>query len=205
MIPKIIHQIWLGKKKKPWGWMETWHKKHKNYDFYLWDDNTVKSFQFVNQDLINSFLERKIYHGAADVIRYELLFHYGGFVAPADSECLMSIEPLLKEPDCFACYENETVRPGLVSPHLGCIPSHPLMKELIKRLSTLKEPKGGWTAQDPWQVTGNKFLTEVIRETNSGIRIYPSYYFIPEHYTGAKSEEKPNFAKHHWYTTKGEK
>lgn len=202
MIPKIIHQIWLGEKQRPCEW-KTWLQNHKNFDFYLWNDNTILQFPFVNRDLINSFLEKEIYHGAADVMRYELLNYYGGFVAPADSECLQSIEPLLKESDCFACYENEKVRPGLISPHLGCIPSHPLMTKLIKGLSTLKEPKGGWTAGDPWQVTGNKLLTKVIAGGKFDVKIYPSYYFIPEHYTGQKSEGKPNYAKHHWYTTKG--
>lgn len=210
MIPKIIHQIWLGKKRMPVKWLTTWLKYHPDFEFYFWSNHSIRYFKFANMELIESFLDKEIYHGAADIIRYEILFEFGGFVAPADSECLLSIEPLLKESDCFACYENEIVRPGLVSPHLGCIPGHPLMKELIKRLSKITEPKRGWRTEDPWQVTGNELLTKTIKEFRTDARvlnlqmiIYPSHYFIPEHYEGIKSEKKPNYAKHHWYTTKG--
>jgi len=212
MIPKNLHQIWFGSDPAPKHWMETWEKLHPDWNYYLWTESHFLLTPLINKELFESFIRAKVYHGAADVVRYELLAMYGGFVAPADSECLQSIDPLIEMAnhnpfvagECFACYENELVRPGLISPHLACEPGNPLMKELIKRLGEIKRPYPKWKTSDPWKVTGNKFLTQVIKEFKPIMTIYPSHYFIPEHYTGLTSNEKPVFARHHWYTTKKE-
>jgi mannosyltransferase OCH1-like enzyme len=45
MIPKIIHQIWIGSKKKPDIWIDTFKKDYINdnpdWDYKLWDDENI--------------------------------------------------------------------------------------------------------------------------------------------------------------------
>lgn len=196
-IPHIIHQIWVGPKKAPIEWMDTWKKKHKDWKFMLWDNDAVKQHTFINRDNIRKCIDGGLYHGAADLIRYEVLYEYGGFVAPADSECLNPIDELLDiEEDCFACYQGEIKRPGLVSPHLGTTRGNRLMKAMI-------DVTTGINIKEPWQQSGNLVLTNMIKKMNYPIRIYPSYYFIPTYNDGEKySGDGKVYADHKWFTTK---
>lgn len=75
MIPKTIHQIWIGDKKMPKTWMRTWQDKNPDYNYKLWTDNDIKSLlsNSVNLPIYKKFLNIRIYHGAADVARVEIL------------------------------------------------------------------------------------------------------------------------------------
>jgi mannosyltransferase OCH1-like enzyme len=178
--------------------MQTWKEKHPDYQFYEWNNETIQSFPFKTQKQISQMWGRERYNGVSDLIRYEILHRYGGFVAPADSECLQPIDDLLGL-GCFACYENEAVRGDLVSPHLGTCPGNKLLEAMIEELSK----KENVIVNDPWIETGNQFLTDMIKKLNySDIKILPSYTFIPEHYTGERYKgEGKVYAKHFWGST----
>lgn len=192
MIPKILHRIWVGPHKRPTEWMDTWKEKHPDWEFKTWDNDSVKGF--IKQKEIDDCINKGLYHGAADIIRYEVLYKYGGVIAPADSICLHPIDELLEiEEDAFCCYQHEIKRPGLLSPHLGTTKGNKLMAELIDRI-----PKDIGT---PWIQTGNKLLTDVVEELNYPIKIYPSHYFIPIYNDGSKQEGKA-YAEHLWGTTR---
>ena len=197
-IPRRIHRVWVGHHPKP-KLIETWKEKHPDYEFFEWDNETIKNFPFRLKKHIDKFIEIGWYHGASDLIRYEVLYKYGGVIAPADSECLNSIDELLNC-DSFCCYENETMRPGLLSPHLGCCPQNKLIGLMIDEL----ESRETLLNDDPWKVTGNLFLTYMIIKHNyKDIKKFPSHYFFPEHYTGHKYEGNGKiYARHFYGTTK---
>lgn len=199
MIPHLIHQIWIGDKPQPQKWMDTWKRFHPDWKYILWDNERVNNFVFKNKEKIDGCIKKGLYHGAADLIRYEILYRYGGFVAPADSECFSPIDELLNiEEDCFACYENEIKLGHLISPHLATTKGNDLMKELIDKMYGSKKP-----IIEPWQDTGNVFLTRTVKELNYPIKIYPSHYFVPNHYSGEKYTGTDKiYADHKWGTTK---
>jgi len=188
----------VGPNKKPQRLMQTWKEKHPDFKFYEWNDETIKDFPFKTHKQISQMFSKKRYNGVSDLIRYEILNHFGGFVAPADSECLLPIDDLLKL-GCFACYENEEVRGDLVSPHLGACPGNKLLEAMIVELSK----KENVIANDPWIETGNQFLTDMIKKLNyQDIKILPSHTFIPDHYSGCKYQgNKKVYAKHFWGST----
>jgi glycosyltransferase involved in cell wall biosynthesis len=196
-IPRRIHRIWIGDLPKP-NLIETWKEKHIDYDFYEWDNETIKTFPFRLKKHIDKFIEKGMYHGAADLIRYEVLYKYGGFVAPADSECLNSIDELLNC-DSFCCYENEQIRPKLLSPHIGACPNNRLLGLIIDEL----ESRETLLNEDPWVVTGNFLLTNMrVKHNYQDMKIFPSHYFIPEHYTGIKYQgDGKVYARHFFGTT----
>lgn len=41
MIPKILHQLWIGSLPPPVKLMETWKAKHPDYQYILWDEDTI--------------------------------------------------------------------------------------------------------------------------------------------------------------------
>ena len=77
IIPKIIHQIWIGPNKIPKIWMDTitnFCNKY-NYQYILWDDNTVNNFTLTNKKYYDI---EKTFNGKSDILRYEILYNYGG-------------------------------------------------------------------------------------------------------------------------------
>lgn len=196
MIPRIIHSIWVGPKPRP-KFYEGWQRNHPQYEFMFWNEHSIKAARFSLIKHTEAFLTAGKYHGVADLVRYEVLHRYGGFVAPADSESVSPIDDLLDN-DIFACYENEEVKPGLVSPHLGSVAGNGLLKIILDDLRSRESITG-----DPWKVTGNLYLTEKIKTTCRPIKIYPSHFFIPDHYSGKNyTGDGKIYARHYWGTTR---
>ena len=88
-IPKIIHQIWIGPKKRPDIWMDTFKidyiKKNPDYKYILWNEENIdplfEDFPIYKQ-VYN--LERS-YNGKSDILRYLILYVHGGIYVDADS------------------------------------------------------------------------------------------------------------------------
>jgi hypothetical protein len=179
-IPRQIGHIWVGPLKPPTAWMETWKQKHPDWTYTLYDNRTIENFPFRTRKLIDRYMTLKLYAGAADLMRYELLFRYGGFLAEADSICLRPIDELFVRPCAHTVYENEFIRGKLVSPILACPPNDPFVGALIERLALI-EPAALGT---PWVTTGNLFVARMIEELDPDIVILPSHTFIPVHFEG---------------------
>lgn len=86
MIPKIIHQIWLGSKPIPNKFIDSW--KIPNFEHVLWREKELSNLNMVNRDKYQTLLENKTYYGAADIARVEILSKFGGMYADADFENL---------------------------------------------------------------------------------------------------------------------
>ena len=83
-IPKIFHIIWIGPNPYPFGeYKESWLKHNPHWELKYWNnDNLPDLYNQKIFDLIPSWA------GKADILRYELLYRYGGLYSDADSYCL---------------------------------------------------------------------------------------------------------------------
>ena len=82
MIPKIIHQIWLGdQNKRPIELMKTWKELNPTWEYKVWTEKEM--FPLINQMQFNQY--GATYNGKANILRYEILYNYGGFFIDADS------------------------------------------------------------------------------------------------------------------------
>lgn len=199
MIPKILHHIWVGPKAAPMHWIQSWYDKHPDWQHLLWDNNKVLSRHWKNQAWLNYYWDQQIWHGVADVIRYEILFEMGGFMPGADSECLRPVDELLENDfESYAVYENEQVAKGLVTPLYACKEGSRFAKMLIDELA-LKSEIGG----EPWQTTGNCFMRDmIVMHPELPIKLWPSHYFNPVHHTGLEYKGSGKiYAKQFWGTT----
>lgn len=213
-IPKIIHQIWIGPLPPPTRWMNTWRDKNPDWQYELWDNDRVFSLKWKNQHLINEYLRKCeevektgkfvsargttytgekatlfAWHVISDLLRYEILYKYGGYMPGSDSECLKPIDAKFDGED-FGVY---TVRTGNLyvkemqnlkrkypnknpqgsdvlswsryayenaSPILACKPGNEFAGKLIDELHKLK-PEDLGEAVD---TTGNVFMGKMIRK-----------------------------------------
>lgn len=204
-IPRIHHTLWVGPKKPPHAWIDTWKQHHPGWVFMLWDEEKIRARSWLNQKHLDFMFETKRWNGVADICRMEILLEYGGFMPGADSVCLRPIDELFEVEeqaftDAYACYEQETVRPGLITPILAA------QADTRTLLTAVTELRFKETVGEPWKTTGNQHITDLAEKFDwideGELVVWPSHYLIPNHYTGAHyaGDFKP-YANHVWGTT----
>ena len=177
-IPKLMSHIWIGPKPMPLDWMATWPKMHPNWEYRLYDHTDLRDYPFRTRRLINEYFWRGEYAGVQDLMRYELLYEFGGFMADADAICLHPVDELLTKPHVYTVYDRAWEEERGVSPFLACAPRNSLVGAVIDHLATL-EP---WELLAPFNSTGNQFLMRMIKEQQAtDLTIWPSHYFVPWH------------------------
>jgi len=93
-IPKILHQLWIGPHPAPHSMMATWKAKHPHFEYIIWTEAEIqrRGLVFVSQPVID-FMDEL--NGKADIMRWEILYKFGGYFVDADSIC---IHPFESEP-----------------------------------------------------------------------------------------------------------
>ena len=201
-IPYNMIHIWIGPNPAPNTWMKTWQQLHTNWSYRIFDNAEFKNTKFHNQHLIDEYYSRGKYNGVADLIRYELLYSEGGFLPPADAVCYHNTEELFTtEKMCYTVYENEILKPDYVSPILASPKGHSFVEMLINDLHKLKPSQ---LEDKVWESTGNGYLGRMIKQHSPDVRIFPSHYFIPQHYKSKERYHGPDkvYCDQMWGTTK---
>ena len=183
MIPKIIHQIWIGDNNEPTKFMNTWKNKNPEFEYIKWNEEELKN-RNITLECANRVNEIEEMCGKADIIRWELLYKYGGIFLDADSICIEPIDDELMKNKSFLVWENEQVRKDLLAVGIMAFPpNHDIPKRAIEYIKNNEVSKLK-TYKRPWQNTGPVLLTNLYNSGNyKDVTILPSYTFLPIHYT----------------------
>ena len=134
-IPKIIHRIWLGEKELPrqarvYG--TRWRALHPDWTVKLWTAQDIPS------DLqLRGLVDRvNVTAMKSDILRYELLYRFGGVYVDVDVEPLKNIEPLLGGVEAFVGYEDSD---NVCNAVIGSVPGHGLLHSLVKNIQASVE------------------------------------------------------------------
>lgn len=186
MIPKIIHIIWIGdSSKQPTNCINSWLLNNESFEIKLWGNHELRTFNWHNKKHIDNLLSIGFFNGVADLMRYEILYAYGGVYVDADSMCLRKLEDFLLCTDNFVSWENEHIMPGLLGNGvIGAIQNSNFMKNVILEA----EKKPDVCNEHPWLTVGPKLITDVWSKTRFPLTIYPSHYFYPTHHSGFRYE-----------------
>jgi mannosyltransferase OCH1-like enzyme len=201
MIPKKLHFIWVGdESKRPDNCIATWRDRHPGWEIKLWGNAELSEGEWVNAAHLMEMFDIEL-NGVADMMRWEILYREGGIVLDADSICLRPLDEQLLDCEAFACWENEMVRPGLIAAgYFGAVAENPFVGQIIldiqKEASVIDRPA--------WESVGPQRLTDSYRAYQyHGLRIYPSHYFIPEHFSGTRYDGPgPVYAHQLWGSTR---
>ena len=202
-IEKKMTHIWIGPKKPPLKWMNTWKEKHPDWEYSIFTDEMLKSRKWKNQHLIDKYYNMGKFAGAHDLIRYELIYEQGGFWPSADSVCLHRIDELFTSPPdhAYTVYENEKAKPGFTSPILAANPGNEVCKALVDHLNKLDPSQ---LSPHPFISTGNGFLSKFLPQFKDKLTIWPSYTLIPQWYAkGSPYYSGPGkvYAEQYWGST----
>ena len=91
LIPKKIHQIWLGEKSFPRickRWMNSWKDLNPQWEYKLWDEKNIKE---LNVEDLNVYSKKFNPGYRSDILRYVILKKFGGMYVDTDFECLKSL------------------------------------------------------------------------------------------------------------------
>ena len=141
------------------------------------------------------------YCGKADIYRWEILYHYGGFFTDADSICLEPLDDLFEKYDSFVALENEKVRAAgwsnlpyvkkqclsdkypLIANGAMAFPKHHKLPKMAIDWIKNNDIKG----TVPWLTTGPALLTRLYYNNKwDDIKLLPSFNFYPKHHKGIK-------------------
>jgi len=202
-IPKILHQIWIGNVTPPTKFMNTWREKNPDFEYIKWNEQEIKNrnMKFECQNRIDEIEEIV---GKVDIIRWEILYKYGGVFVDADSICIEPIDDILLNTKCFSGWEQEQVRKNLIAiGTMGFPPKHPLIKEIIEHIKN-NEVSYAKTSNRAWKTVGPLLLSNIyFNSSHKDLTIFPSYYFLPVHYTGIEyNGHSKIYAYQEWGSTK---
>ena len=179
LIPKKIHQIWLGKKKLPkkyYKWMNSWKVHNIDWEYKLWTEENIKELKINSFDIYSKELNPGY---RSDIIRYIILEKYGGIYIDTDFECLRPIPNDLLNYKFVSCliFGN---KPIIANGMMMSIPNHILIKHLLKSINTKNY------SSDITEIINNsgpELLTSkyfsLIKEIEKETLILPSNYFYP--------------------------
>lgn len=183
MIPKIIHQIWIGDETlAPINMMKTWQEKHPDFEYIFWNEKIIQ--EKMSLTCLREIEMMREINGKADIIRWEILYKFGGVFVDADSICIEPIDDFFLEKKGFATFENEILREGLIATGtMGFVPYHPLCRDIIEwiRGSEAHEKINRFRA---WYSVGPGLLTDMLKSGKyKDFSVFPSYMFLPIHFT----------------------
>ena len=182
-IPKIIHQIWVGKKPIPAKYkeyMKTWVALHPDWSYRLWTDEDVNDFPWINKDL---FLQAENPGMKSDIWRYEIVNQYGGLYVDTDMEAIRCFDEIHRRLEFYAgFFDGKLIACGIFASK----PNSPILLKLINSLKKSIDLQD-FAIFDPYAImesTGPMFFTRIINKLLPKLDktvniIFPQAYFQP--------------------------
>lgn len=194
-IPKTIHQVWIGdQSKKPQNLMDTW--KMDGWDYVLWTEKEIDALNLENRPLYDYYLSKKCYHGAADVVRVEVIERFGGVYIDADTERLLPIDDIMEDCTFWGVWSNMEGR--VANGVIAAIPKHPILVNYRKAMGEAVQ------VDPPWSTIGGTLFTEMIfAHQDEYTKLMPTRTFYPFDSKGVRNTARhKNYARHYWNAAK---
>lgn len=177
--PKVIHQIWLGSplpeefKVLQQTWIE--HHANRGWMYKLWTDEDVAELPLYNREFYDA---TDNYGVKSDILRWELLYTYGGVYVDMDYECLRSLDELHYTYDFYTALQPlDTAFVQLGAALVGSVPGHPILEHCIRTIKDDWHHKGAPKKTGPVHFT-KSFYACAGKNGNKDIA-FPAFYFYP--------------------------
>lgn len=180
---KKIHYIWLGGRKKPHivkKCISSWRKMFPDWEILEWNESNVN---FDINVYCRQAYDLKKYAFVSDVLRFDVLYRYGGIYFDTDVQVLKPFYELIEKYNAFSGFENEYVSPGLVT---YAEPNNHIVKEMLDSYNnrSFLLSDGSLNVK-----TVGQYFTEILKDyglvsnnelqTVDGFTIFPKTFFCP--------------------------
>ncbi len=189
-IPRIIHLIWLGSEPTVSVniAIDSWKKHHPSWQVRVWRDKDIENFIWTTAHSKVFFDQSNNWAEKSDILRFEILYQFGGIYSDTDMICLKSFEDLVSSGiSFFAGYESNSVkrfgRPLVGSAIIGAEKHHPILRRCMDFSLTLEQAPiiRQYIRSGPGPIT--KACYEALEiEKNKSMVIFPCSFFYPLHW-----------------------
>lgn len=213
VIPKIIHQIWIGPNKMPNFWANTWKELYmsevgQEYTYVLWTESNCENELNKYPILKRIYTALTPYCLKADILRYIILCEYGGIYIDIDSVWInsKSLDDVLhksSETGFFAGQTPNTTENNfcyLTNGVIGCSKGNLCMKHIMSDItgrmynfSTKQYDDKLVKNMHSSRIVGPGAITRMYRANSDKVTIIPSDYFYPILWHGIKNLHSVNF------------
>lgn len=168
MVPRILHQIWLGPDPLPdefAGYRQTWVERHPDWEHRLWTEDTLP------EGLRRPEVYERLRMPAerSDILRLEVLWLHGGVYVDTDFECHRPLDPVIEGLDFFTA----PLKPdGWVNnAFIGATPGHPIVDRALNEL----RPREFYGYDK--HATGPRFLDTLLRDYPGATRLPAELFY----------------------------
>jgi len=180
MIPKKIHYVWVGGKKKPKDierCLKSWKKHLKDYEIIEWNES---NFNIDSHPFTKGAYKAKKWAYVSDYIRMYALYTEGGIYLDTDNLVLENLDKFLKD-KAFVGFENKDYP---YTAAFGCEKGHPLVKKV---LDYYEGREFEFDSNDQMKAVNTKIVSEILvkdfkckvnnkeQTLKEGIKVYPDY------------------------------
>jgi mannosyltransferase OCH1-like enzyme len=174
VIPRTIHQIWVGPDPLPKefaAYVDTWKRQHPQWEHRLWTEDDIPS------DLRRREPLERIRHPAerSDILRLELLWRHGGVYVDVDMECVSPLDPHIGDAD-FVTAWLKPAEPGkgrVNNAFFGSVPEHPLIDHALDEARAQESHRFDKT------FSGALFFDRMVKEYGQEPLILPAELIYP--------------------------
>jgi mannosyltransferase OCH1-like enzyme len=183
VVPRILHQIWLGDRPFPEEfarYRESWLHHHPAWEHRFWTEENLPG------DLRRPEVYERLRVPAerSDILRLEVLWRFGGVYVDTDFECHRPLDPLIDGLDFFTA----PLKPNgwVNNAFLGSSPHHPILDRALRELRPRE-----FHGYDK-HAAGPRFLDALLRE-------YPEVTLLPAElfYQTSPGQLEGAYATHH--------
>ena len=148
------------------GYRQTWIDHHAGWEVRVWTDDTIPE----NARRPEVYEPLRGPAERSDILRFELLWRFGGVYVDCDFECLRSIEPMLDGVEFFAAYRKTGRANNTI---IGSVASHPLTDRALDEI----RPRATYGPVDK-EGTGPLFFDRLLAEF-PGVTLFEPGVFYP--------------------------
>ncbi|KAJ3199194.1 hypothetical protein HK099_003269, partial [Clydaea vesicula] len=167
-----------------------------DFEYKLWTDDNINEVFMYNKEYYDSWYQVKK-AGAADILRIDILYQFGGIYVDVDTVCLKKFDQALLAEQFFAGYEslnnslsNSPNSQLIANGVLGSIKSHPLLDLMRQNIKSkdLSETKSAWKTVGPALLTRSYHLfLKFTWNRDWSVKVRPFSDFYPYHHSEGKT------------------
>ena len=193
IIPKIVHLIWVGPKTPPpifHECLESIRKHLSEWECKIWTDKDVATLDLANQ----KFYDEETNYGAkSDILRYELLYKFGGVYLDIDMVVQKPLDELNNSYEFYTGLEPCNMSSIIGNAIIASVVGHPILQNCIETLKDHRHYKSILERTGP--IHFQKSFYHVLKQSYFDKAIaLPAIFFYPN----LKKIGRETFTSHHW-------
>ena len=139
MIPKIMHQIWIGPDPIPeqeQDFIDSWKKLHPSWKHMMWTNENIHTLDMPSNCLEAFENSEGVWACQSDILRYIITLKHGGVYIDSDIECYKPIDELITEQLEFLGLKPRPEANWITNAFYGVTRNHSLMQSLVKEINS---------------------------------------------------------------------